>query len=106
MHKVPALIKMQRMRRRILIPVRDKMAGAARTVIKAGLLPNESVAALYSSTSGYVAHDDRRVADRHRGLPPTTSFSLAGSRLSNYPGDDVLPRRGSHCDVFVGDRAA
>src|SRR5438270_34366 len=106
MRKVRALIKMQPMRRRILIPVRDKMAGAARTVINAGLLPNESVAALHSPASGYVAHDDRRAVDRHRGLPAAAGFSLAGSRLSNHSGHDVLPGRGSHRDVFIGDRAA
>src|SRR5579859_2506991 len=104
MRKVQVLIKVARMPRRILIPASDKAAGGVKTAIsKAGLLPNESVAALYSPASRHVADDDRRAAGRHRGLPATAGFSLAGSRLSHHSGYDVLPRRRPDGDGFIRD---
>src|SRR3954464_1177764 len=110
MHKAQPLIKMPRIRRRIPLRCKGKVAGAGMpgpttVASNAGLLPDESVTSIYSAAGGNIADDDRRAADRHCGVPATAGFSVAGGGLSNYSGDDVLSWRRSNGDGVLGNRA-
>src|SRR6266436_1204485 len=78
--------------------VREVHLPVARTL---GLLHNESFPPIHPAPGRHLLADDRRSAGRYRRLPAASCISAAGSGLSDHPGDDLLPGRGSDSDGLV-----
>src|SRR5262245_34835070 len=88
-----------RLRRPVPIPpmlVAEKAIAAVDPELRAIKLlepvHNESVTPVHSAAGCHFVADDRRASHWHRSVPAASSFSTAGSGLSNHSGDDVLSR--------------